>query len=33
VSWTADDWSTEQVESLLDPKHFELSLTYGEAGR
>jgi GntR family transcriptional regulator len=33
VSWTADDRFAEQVESLLDPKHFELSLTYGEAGR
>jgi GntR family transcriptional regulator len=33
VSWTADDRFAEQMDSLLDPKHFELSLTYGEAGR
>jgi GntR family transcriptional regulator len=33
VSWTADDRFAEQVESLLDPLHFELSLTYSEAGR
>lgn len=33
TSWTADDRFAEQVDSLLDPKHFELSLTYSEAGR
>lgn len=33
ISWTADDRFAEQVDSLLDPKHFELSLTYTEASR
>ena len=33
TSWTADDRFAEQVDSLLDPRHFELSLTYSEAGR
>lgn len=27
TSWTADDRFAEQVDSLLDPRHFELSLT------
>ncbi|TCO49386.1 GntR family transcriptional regulator [Kribbella antiqua] len=29
TSWTADDRFAEQAEDLLDPDHFELSLTYG----
>jgi GntR family transcriptional regulator len=29
TSWTADDRFAEQADSLLDPQHFELSLTYG----
>jgi len=33
TSWTADDRFAEQLDSLLDPRHFELSLTYSEAGR
>jgi GntR family transcriptional regulator len=28
TSWTADDRFAEQVDSLLDPQHFELSMTY-----
>ena len=28
TSWTADDRFAEQVDSLLDPEHFELSLNY-----
>ncbi len=28
TSWTADDRFAEQVDSLLDPQHFELSHTY-----
>lgn len=32
VSWTVDDRFAEQVDSLLDPLHFELSLTYSEVG-
>lgn len=30
VSWTADERFAEQVDSLLDPNHFELSLNYSE---
>ncbi|ADB35253.1 transcriptional regulator, GntR family [Kribbella flavida DSM 17836] len=30
ISWTADDRFAEQVDSLLDPQHFELSLSYSE---
>lgn len=33
TSWTADDRFAEQVDSLLDPQHFELSLSYSEATR
>ncbi|MEV6285479.1 GntR family transcriptional regulator [Kribbella sp. NPDC051770] len=33
TSWTADNQFAEQVDSLLDPRHFELSLTYGETPR
>ncbi len=29
TSWTADDRFAEQADSLLDPQHFELSLSYG----
>jgi GntR family transcriptional regulator len=29
TSWTAGDRFAEQADSLLDPNHFELSLTYG----
>ena len=32
TSWTADDRFAEHVDSLLDPRHFELSLTFNEAG-
>ncbi len=31
TSWTADDRFAEQVDSLLDPQHFELSLNYSGA--
>jgi GntR family transcriptional regulator len=31
TSWTADERFAEQADSLLDPQHFELSLTYSEA--
>jgi len=30
VSWTVDDRFVEQVDSLLDPAHFELSLNFSE---
>lgn len=33
TSWTADNRFAEQVDSLLDPRHFELNLNYSEAGR
>jgi GntR family transcriptional regulator len=33
TSWTADNRFAEQVDSLLDPRHFELSLTYNEGAR
>jgi GntR family transcriptional regulator len=33
TSWTADDRFAEQVDSLLDPQHFELSLSYSETTR
>jgi GntR family transcriptional regulator len=33
TSWTADDRFAEQVDSLLDPQHFELSLNYGGTDR
>ncbi len=32
TSLTADDALVERVESLLDPEHFELSLSFGPAG-
>ncbi|QNE19135.1 GntR family transcriptional regulator [Kribbella qitaiheensis] len=33
TSWTADDRFAEQVDSLLDPLHFELSLNYNGTSR
>jgi GntR family transcriptional regulator len=33
TSWTADNQFAEQVDSLLDPRHFELNLTYSETPR
>ncbi|WP_432942588.1 GntR family transcriptional regulator [Kribbella sp. CA-253562] len=33
TSWTADNRFAEQVDSLLDPRHFELNLTYSETPR
>jgi GntR family transcriptional regulator len=33
TSWTADDRFAEQVDSLLDPLHFELSLNYTGTNR
>lgn len=33
TSWTADDRFAEHVDSLLDPHHFELILTFEEAAR
>jgi GntR family transcriptional regulator len=33
TSWTPDNRFAEHVDSLLDPRHFELSLTYNESSR
>ncbi|GAA1606652.1 GntR family transcriptional regulator [Kribbella sancticallisti] len=33
TSWTTDNRFAEHVDSLLDPRHFELSLTYNESTR
>jgi GntR family transcriptional regulator len=33
TSWTADDRFAEQVDSLLDPQHFELSMSYTGASQ
>jgi GntR family transcriptional regulator len=30
TSWSADDSFVEHVDSLLDPAHFQLSLTFSE---